>query len=161
MMVKNKLAVPYCNSFLFMQICTTLHKSIINPSVIVYVIFRFNSPEMINVSSSSSLTQDVKMTRPCLLGNIVSILGAKFYNFGLYYSNKLFWKFNLKCIYMIRQYEIFYNFHKHIPNQKTINVMSKTKIKLLRELNKNLNIKKIYFILKSKIDCKIDNVCLQ
>ena len=31
-------------------------------------------------------------------------VGAKFYNFGLYYHHKLFWKFNLKCIYMIRQY---------------------------------------------------------
>ena len=39
-----------------------------------------------------------------LLGNIVTILGAKFYNFELYYSNKLFWKFNLKCLYMMRQY---------------------------------------------------------
>ena len=39
-----------------------------------------------------------------LLGNIVWILGAKFYNFGLYYSHKLFWKFNLKCIYMISQH---------------------------------------------------------
>ena len=51
-----------------------------------------------------------------LLGNIVWILGAKFYNFGLYYTHKLFWKFNLKCIYMISQHlSIFTDTHHLSP----------------------------------------------
>ena len=54
--------------------------------------------------------QDTSKNWP-LLGNIVWILGAKFYNFGLYYSHKLFWKFNLKCIYMIRQHLQFSQIH--------------------------------------------------